>query len=73
MPEAEFFFFIELARGRVCEWLINIPAGTFYFTPTSAPWLNAVEGFVAMLTRRPSRTPSGRIVAAINLNRKSLK
>lgn len=25
---------------------------TFHFTPTSAPWLNAVEGFFARLTNR---------------------
>ena len=25
---------------------------TFHFTPTSANWLNAVEGFFAILTRR---------------------
>jgi hypothetical protein len=25
---------------------------TFHFTPTSASWLNAVEGFFAKLTRR---------------------
>jgi transposase len=25
---------------------------TFHFTPTSASWLNAVEGFFAILTRR---------------------
>ena len=29
-----------------------IPRWTFHFTPTSASWLNAVEGFFAKLTRR---------------------
>ena len=28
------------------------PAWIFHFTPTSASWLNAVEGFFAKLTRR---------------------
>ena len=28
------------------------PPLTFHFTPTSASWLNAVEGFFAKLTRR---------------------
>src|ERR1700675_4194689 len=28
------------------------PRWTFHFTPTSASWLNAVEGFFAKLTRR---------------------
>ena len=29
-----------------------IPRWTFHFTPTSASWLNAVEGFFAKLTRQ---------------------
>jgi transposase len=28
------------------------PRWTFHFTPTSASWLNAVEGFFAKLSRR---------------------
>src|SRR5258707_13093872 len=28
------------------------PRWSFHFTPTSASWLNAVEGFFAILTRR---------------------
>ena len=28
------------------------PRWTFHFTPTSASWLNAVEGFFAKLTRQ---------------------
>jgi transposase len=28
------------------------PRWTFHFTPTSAFWLNAVEGFFATLTKR---------------------
>ena len=33
-------------------WLIRHPRWTFHFTPTSASWLNAVEGFFATLTKR---------------------
>ena len=35
-----------------CAWLARHPRWTFHFTPTSASWLNAVEGFFAKLTRR---------------------
>ena len=34
------------------KWLARHPRWTFHFTPTSASWLNAVEGFFAKLTRR---------------------
>ncbi len=37
---------------EVCAWLARHPRWTFHFTPTSASWLNAVEGFFAKLTRR---------------------
>jgi hypothetical protein len=37
---------------KVCEWLEAHPWWTFHFTPTSASWLNAVEGFFAKLTKR---------------------
>ena len=37
---------------KVRAWLANHPRWTFHFTPTSASWLNAVEGFFAKLTRR---------------------
>jgi transposase len=37
---------------QVRAWLANHPRWTFHFTPTSASWLNAVEGFFAKLTRR---------------------
>ena len=36
----------------VMRWLERHPRWTFHFTPTSASWLNAVEGFFAKLTRR---------------------
>jgi transposase len=37
---------------KVIEWLARHPRFTFHFTPTSASWLNAVEGFFAVLTKR---------------------
>ena len=37
---------------KVRTWLERHPRWTFHFTPTSASWLNAVEGFFAKLTRR---------------------
>jgi transposase len=37
---------------KVQAWLAAHPRWTFHFTPTSASWLNAVEGFFAKLTRR---------------------
>lgn len=37
---------------KVREWLEAHPWWTFHFTPTSASWLNAVEGFFAKLTKR---------------------
>ena len=36
----------------VIEWLGRHPRWTFHFTPTSATWLNAVEDFFAILTKR---------------------
>ena len=37
---------------KVRQWLARHPRWTFHFTPTSASWLNAVEGFFAKLTRK---------------------
>jgi transposase len=37
---------------KVRRWLARHPRWMFHFTPTSASWLNAVEGFFAKLTRR---------------------
>jgi transposase len=55
---------------KVMAWLARHPRWTFHFTPTSASWLNAVEGFFAKLTkRRLKRGVFGSIVelqAAIN-------
>lgn len=33
-------------------WLGRHPRFVFHFTPTSASWLNAVEGFFAKLSKR---------------------
>ena len=37
---------------KVIEWLGRHPRWSFHFTPTSASWLNAVEGFFVILTKR---------------------
>ena len=37
---------------KVVQWLGRHPRWTFHFTPTSASWLNAVEGFFAILSKR---------------------
>jgi transposase len=55
---------------KVREWLAGHPRWTFHFTPTSASWLNAVEGFFAKLTRRRLKRgvfrSVGELQAAIN-------
>jgi transposase len=40
---------------KVRAWLGRHPRWIFHFTPTSASWLNAVEGFFAKLTKRRLR------------------
>src|ERR1700716_3449061 len=37
---------------KVCAWLERHKRFHFHFTPTSASWLNAVEGLFAKLTRQ---------------------
>ena len=39
-------------HAKVCAWLGRHPRFVFHLTPTSACWLNAVEGYFAKLTRR---------------------
>jgi len=39
-------------HAKVRAWLDRHPRFVFHYTPTSASWLNAVEGFFAKLTRR---------------------
>src|SRR6202045_673457 len=51
-------------QPKVQKWLARHPRWTFHFTPTSAPWLNAVEGFFAKLTRRRLKRGVFRSVAA---------
>ena len=36
---------------KVKRWLADHPRWVFHFTPTSASWLNAVEGFFSSITR----------------------
>ena len=38
--------------AEVREWLKDRPDWTFHFTPTSASWMNAVEGFFSKLSRQ---------------------
>jgi len=40
---------------KVREWLARHPRWVFHFTPTSGSWLNAVENFFSVLTRRRIR------------------
>jgi transposase len=42
----------------VMAWKALHPRITFHFTPTSASWLNQVEGFFSILTRRSLRRTS---------------
>ncbi len=45
-------------HAKVREWLAAHPRWVFHFTPTSCSWLNAVEGFFAILTKRCLRRGS---------------
>jgi transposase len=40
---------------KVREWVADHPRWVFHFTPTSASWINAVEGFFSVITRRRIR------------------
>jgi transposase len=40
---------------KVREWLAAHPRWVFHFTPTSASWINAVENFFSVITRRRIR------------------
>jgi transposase len=40
---------------KVIDWLADHPRWIFHFTPTSASWINAVEGFFSIITRRRIR------------------
>lgn len=52
---------------KVREWLASHPRFTFHFTPTSASWLNAVEGFFAKLTKRRLKRGVFRSVADLEI------
>ena len=43
---------------KVKAWLQRHPRWTFHFTPTSGSWLNAVENFFSVLTRKRIRRGS---------------
>jgi hypothetical protein len=43
------------AKAGGKQWLADHPRWVFHFTPTSASWLNAVEGFFSTITRRQIR------------------
>jgi transposase len=49
----------------VTTWLAANPRVTFHFTPTSASWLNQVEGLFGILTRRSLRHTSFPTKAAL--------
>ena len=40
---------------KVRQWLAHHPRWVFHFTPNSGSWLNAVENFFSVLTRRRIR------------------
>lgn len=40
---------------KVLDWLAGHPRWVFHFTPKSASWINAVEGFFSIITRRRIR------------------
>jgi transposase len=40
---------------KVIEWIAKHPRFVFHFTPTSASWINAVEGFFANLAKKRLR------------------
>ena len=52
---------------KVRKWLAQHPRWTFHFTPTSASWLNAVEGFFARLTNRRLKRGVFRSVAELQV------
>lgn len=47
---------------KVRAWLARHPRWTFHFTPTSGSWLNAVESFFSVLTRKRIRRGSFRSI-----------
>ena len=54
-------------QPKVLNWLADHPRWTFHFTPTSASWLNAVEGFFSAITRRRIRRGAFASVADLQI------
>ena len=52
---------------KVRQWLTQHPRWTFHFTPTSASWLNAIEGFFAKLTNKRLKRGVFRSVTELEL------
>jgi transposase len=52
---------------KVRKWVAQHPRWTFHFTPTSASWLNAVEGFFAKHTNRRLKRGAFRSVAELQV------
>jgi transposase len=50
---------------KVLAWLKRHPRWTFPFTPTSSSWLNAVENFFSVLTRRRIRRGAFHSIVAL--------
>jgi hypothetical protein len=44
-----------MMNHKVRAWLDRHPRCVFHYTPTSASWLNAVEGFFAKLSKTTSQ------------------
>ncbi|SDO61940.1 DDE superfamily endonuclease [Methylobacterium phyllostachyos] len=52
-------------HAMVRAWLSRHPRWVFHFTPTSASWLNAIEGFFSALSRQ--RLRRGTFTGAVDL------
>jgi transposase len=50
---------------KVRKWLADHPRWIFHFTPTSASWINAIENFFSVITRRRIRRGVFTSVAAL--------
>ena len=50
---------------KVLDWLADHPRWVFHFTPKSASWINAVEGFFSAITRRRIRRGVFKFVAEL--------
>jgi transposase len=55
----------QTGKSKTCVWRWRHPRWTFHFTPTSASWLNSIEGFFATLTKR--RLKRGVFCSVVNL------